>query len=330
MPLLVPRLPKGPYYGILAEFATPADLYHACERVRDAGFTRWDAHTPFPVHGLEGAMGLRRSPLPWIVLVMGLTGAALGFVLQWWVHASAYPLVISGKPFFSWPAFIPITFEVGSPLRRARRRLRHARPEPAPHAPPSALPIQGLRAGDRRRLLHLDRIVGSPVRSVGHREAAGVPGRTKRRAPGVLNDPRTRSRRAAARAGHDPAGAPVEPHSGHWRRLRPAGGGGLRDSGGGESEAVLLLVARVVPVLSEPGPRRALLRADPVRGPGRMGDRAATDRGDDLRNASRDGGPLPAGAPRPARSLLVGRTPAQPSTMRCFAGRRHTSTCRSS
>ena len=113
MPLLLPRLPKGPYYGILAEFATPADLYHACERVRDAGFTRWDAHSPFPVHGLEKAMGLRRSPLPWIVLVMGLTGAALGFGLQWWVHASAYPLVISGKPFFSWPAFIPITFEVG-------------------------------------------------------------------------------------------------------------------------------------------------------------------------------------------------------------------------
>ena len=86
-----PQLPKGPYYGILAEFATPADLYHACERVRDAGFTRWDAHTPFPVHGLEGAMGLRRSPLPWIVLVMGLTGAALGFGLQWWVHAIGLP-----------------------------------------------------------------------------------------------------------------------------------------------------------------------------------------------------------------------------------------------
>jgi hypothetical protein len=111
-PLLVNTLPAGPHYGILAEFATPADLYHACERVRDAGFTRWDAHTPFPVHGLDKAMGLRRSPLPWIVLVMGLTGAALGFALQWWVHTRAYPLVISGKPFFAWPAFIPITFEV--------------------------------------------------------------------------------------------------------------------------------------------------------------------------------------------------------------------------
>jgi hypothetical protein len=112
MPPLVNRLPPGPYFGILAEFATPADVYHACERVRDAGFTKWDAHTPFPVHGLEGAMGLKRSPLPWIVLVMGLTGAGLGFLLQWWVHAVEYPLVISGKPYFAWPAFIPITFEV--------------------------------------------------------------------------------------------------------------------------------------------------------------------------------------------------------------------------
>jgi molybdopterin-containing oxidoreductase family membrane subunit len=106
------RLPQGPYYGILAEFATPAELYHACEKVRDAGFTRWDAHSPFPVHGLSKAMGLRRSTLPWIVLVMALTGAILAFILQWWVHTTAYPLVISGKPFFTWPAFIPVTFEV--------------------------------------------------------------------------------------------------------------------------------------------------------------------------------------------------------------------------
>jgi hypothetical protein len=109
---LMPRLPKGPYYGILAEFATPQTLYDACEKVRDAGFTRWDSHSPFPVHGLHKAMGLKRSTLPWIVLVMALTGGALGFILQWWVHTSAYPLVISGKPFFTWPAFIPITFEV--------------------------------------------------------------------------------------------------------------------------------------------------------------------------------------------------------------------------
>ena len=113
MSLLVNKLPSGPYFGMLAEFATPAELYHACEGVRDAGFTKWDAHAPFPVHGLDKAMGLKRSPLPWIVLGMGLTGLAAGFGLQWWVHTTAYPLVISGKPFFSWPAFIPITFEVG-------------------------------------------------------------------------------------------------------------------------------------------------------------------------------------------------------------------------
>jgi hypothetical protein len=110
---LMNRLPPGPYYGVLAEFGTPADVYRACERVRDAGYTRWDAHTPFPVHGLDRAMGLRRSTLPWIVLVMGLTGASLGFLLQWWVHSRAYPLVISGKPYVAWPAYIPITFEVG-------------------------------------------------------------------------------------------------------------------------------------------------------------------------------------------------------------------------
>jgi hypothetical protein len=80
--------------------------------VRDAGFTKWDAHTPFPVHGLSKAMGLKRSQLPWIVLVMALMGGSLGFLMQVWVHMSAYPLVISGKPFFSWPAFIPITFEL--------------------------------------------------------------------------------------------------------------------------------------------------------------------------------------------------------------------------
>jgi hypothetical protein len=113
MPLLLEaKLPKGPCYGVLAEFPTPAALYRACERVRDAGYTRWDAHTPFPVHGLDAAMGMKRSLLPWIVLVMALCGAAAGFLLQAWVHSSEYPLVISGKPYFAWPAYVPITFEL--------------------------------------------------------------------------------------------------------------------------------------------------------------------------------------------------------------------------
>jgi len=114
MPPLVPKLPEGsPYFGLLAEFKGPGPLLHGCEQVRDAGYTKWDAHSPFPVHGLDRAMGMRPSVLPWIVLILGLGGALGAMFLQWWVATTAYPLVISGKPFFSWQAFVPVTFEVG-------------------------------------------------------------------------------------------------------------------------------------------------------------------------------------------------------------------------
>jgi hypothetical protein len=99
-------------FGLLAEFDTPAHLYAACEKVRDAGYTKWDAHSPFPVHNLDKAMGLKPTRLSWIALGGGLTGATLGMGLQWWVNTQAYPIIISGKPFFSWPAFIPVTFEL--------------------------------------------------------------------------------------------------------------------------------------------------------------------------------------------------------------------------
>lgn len=98
--------------GALAAFPTPRAVLHAAEKVRDAGYVRWDVHTPFPVHGMDRAMGLRRSILPWIVFVMGCTGAAGGLALQWWTSAVDYPLVISGKPYFSWQAFVPICFEL--------------------------------------------------------------------------------------------------------------------------------------------------------------------------------------------------------------------------
>lgn len=107
----MPKRPK--MYGLLAEYETPAALYKACERVRDAGYGAWDAHTPFPVHGLEKAMGLGPSLIPWIVCVLGFSGAALGFGLQYWTSVIEYPLIISGKPFNSYPAFVPVTFELG-------------------------------------------------------------------------------------------------------------------------------------------------------------------------------------------------------------------------
>src|SRR5690606_5773073 len=92
---------------------TPADLYHACEKVRDAGYGAWDAYSPFPVHGLEKAMGVQPSVVPWIVCALGFIGAAYGFGVQYWMSAVDYPLIISAKPYNSYPAFVPITFECG-------------------------------------------------------------------------------------------------------------------------------------------------------------------------------------------------------------------------
>jgi len=100
-------------YGLLAEYETPGELYEACEKLRDAGYGAWDAHSPFPVHGLEKAMGVRPSIVPWIVLVMGFSGAALGYLLQWWTSVVDYPLLISAKPYNSYPAFVPVIFELG-------------------------------------------------------------------------------------------------------------------------------------------------------------------------------------------------------------------------
>lgn len=99
-------------FGIVARFDGPADLTHACEGIRDAGYKKFDAHTPFPVHGLERAMGIGPSKIPWIVLGGGITGLLTGLALQGWVHLSAYPQNISGKPNFALPAYVPIMFEL--------------------------------------------------------------------------------------------------------------------------------------------------------------------------------------------------------------------------
>jgi hypothetical protein len=100
-------------FGLLAEYESAAAIFKACEKVRDAGYKRWDSHTPFPVHNLDKAMGLKPSVLPWIVFACGMTGAACGILLQWWTSTIAYPLVIAGKPLFSFQAYVPVTFELG-------------------------------------------------------------------------------------------------------------------------------------------------------------------------------------------------------------------------
>ena len=102
----------APVFGLLAEYKTAADLIHASKRVRDAGFRDWDTYTPFPVHGIEKAMGIKMTVLPWIVFGAGFTGFCTAVWLQWWTNAIDYPWIISGKPFWSIPANVPVMFEL--------------------------------------------------------------------------------------------------------------------------------------------------------------------------------------------------------------------------
>src|SRR5215469_423663 len=103
---------KKPLYGLMAEFGDPDELLGAARRTYEEGYRQIDAFTPFPIEGLAGAIGFHRTRLPVIVLVGGLVGCFGGFFLQWWPNVIGYPLNIGGKPWNSWPAFIPITFEL--------------------------------------------------------------------------------------------------------------------------------------------------------------------------------------------------------------------------
>ena len=98
---------------ILAEFADVTAVYKAAEKVRDAGYSKWDVHSPFPIHGIEDAMGVKPTLLPLIVAAAGFTGAALGFLMQWWMNGVDYQLVVQGKPYGAWQPFVPVVFEAG-------------------------------------------------------------------------------------------------------------------------------------------------------------------------------------------------------------------------
>lgn len=116
----------GKLHGIIAEFQTVNDIMHAAKKTRDEGFKHWDVHSPFPIHGIDAAMGIRPTILPWIVLICGITGTILGLLLTIGTMAydfalpglpgaaapiRGYTFMISGKPFNSLPAYIPVIFE---------------------------------------------------------------------------------------------------------------------------------------------------------------------------------------------------------------------------
>jgi hypothetical protein len=98
-------------YGLMAEFATPTALVQAAERARLEGYRQMDAYSPIPIEELNEALGLRRTRLPILVFLGGLLGGIGGYSLEYWSQAIAYPLNIGGRPYNSWPQYIPVTFE---------------------------------------------------------------------------------------------------------------------------------------------------------------------------------------------------------------------------
>jgi|SRR5580658_9947422 hypothetical protein len=107
---LAPEAPPQ-VVGMIAEFTTVDEVIGAARKVRANGYKIWDVHSPFPIHGIDAVIGIRPTILPWIILCGGLSGLGGALLLQWYCNAYDYPFLISGKPFFSLPANIPIIFE---------------------------------------------------------------------------------------------------------------------------------------------------------------------------------------------------------------------------
>jgi hypothetical protein len=99
-------------YGLMAEFVSPEDLLEATRGAYERGYRMMEAYTPFPVEGLAEALGFTRNRVPRVVFAGGLVGGCLGFFMQWYSAVIDYPINIAGRPLNSWPAFIPITFEM--------------------------------------------------------------------------------------------------------------------------------------------------------------------------------------------------------------------------
>lgn len=110
-PVITSRAPEADVYGVVGEFDTPEAVIDAANAAREAGYKKMDAYTPFPVTGLDEALGMTNTRLGWVVLFMGITGGLTAFAVQYFANAVYYPLNIGGKPLNAWPNFIIITFE---------------------------------------------------------------------------------------------------------------------------------------------------------------------------------------------------------------------------
>ncbi|MBA3533657.1 MAG: DUF3341 domain-containing protein, partial [Ardenticatenales bacterium] len=102
----------GSIYGLMAEFDDAQLLADATRAAREKGYHKIEAYTPFPVHEVTEALGFHKTAVPWVVLTGGVIGLILGFALQYWTQVIDYPLNVGGRPFNSWPLFVPVTFEV--------------------------------------------------------------------------------------------------------------------------------------------------------------------------------------------------------------------------
>lgn len=109
-------------WGMMAEFPDVKSVYHAAQKMRDAGYTKWDVGCPFPIHNMDEAMGLKRSKVAWVMGTGAFSGVCLAMLLQGWTSGggsafigwlSGYPMVTAGKPYVAWEQFMPVIFELG-------------------------------------------------------------------------------------------------------------------------------------------------------------------------------------------------------------------------